>query len=203
MLGTNLSTRPFYNERAVRAVLGLFAVIVALATVYNVVTGIQLLRRTAQLGAEADQADRERLAATGRAGQARQALGREDVEGAMKAAQKVGALVDLRTFSWTELFNDVERTLPGDVMLIAVQPRSERGRLAVAMQVLGKSVNSLDAFMQRLEETGRFQRVLSTAEAQLDDGSYEATIQADYAAGARPAAAAPAGTAVVGHGGGR
>ncbi|MCL4811010.1 MAG: hypothetical protein KJ061_00930 [Vicinamibacteraceae bacterium] len=192
MLGTNLSTRPFYNERAVGAVLGLLAVVVALATVYNVVTGVQLLRRTSQLGAEAAQADRERAAASQRAARARAALARQDVEGVMKAARQVSALVDLRTFSWTELFNDLERTLPADVMLVAVQPRSERGRMTVSLQVVGRSVESLDAFMQRLEATGRFRRVFSQAEAQLDDGTYEATIASDYSPGAAGAAVRPA-----------
>lgn len=181
MLGTNLSTRPFYNARAVRAVLGVLAVLVALATVYNVVTGVRLLRRTSQLGAEASRADGERAAAAQRAAQARAGLARQDVEGVLKAARQVSALVDLRTFSWTELFNDLERTLPADVMLVAVQPQSGRGGMTVALQVLGKSVESLDAFMQRLETTGRFRRVYSQTESQLEDGTYDATISAEYA----------------------
>ena len=37
MLRTNLSTRPFYNVRAVRALLGLFALVVVGFTLFNVV----------------------------------------------------------------------------------------------------------------------------------------------------------------------
>ena len=39
-----------------------------------------------------------------------------------RAAQEANALIDQRTFSWTELFNQIEATLPPDVMLTSVRP---------------------------------------------------------------------------------
>ena len=36
MIGTNLATRPFYNQRAVRAVLAIVGGLVVLATLYNI-----------------------------------------------------------------------------------------------------------------------------------------------------------------------
>ena len=42
MIRNNLSTRPFYNERAVNAWLAVFAAIVVVATVFNVGSVIPL-----------------------------------------------------------------------------------------------------------------------------------------------------------------
>ena len=42
MIRTNLSTRPFYNARAVHALLGLFAVVVIAMTAYNAVQLVRL-----------------------------------------------------------------------------------------------------------------------------------------------------------------
>ena len=51
MLRTNLSTRPFYNERLVHLVLLLAAVLVAAVTVLNVVTLVRLSRQNTTLSA--------------------------------------------------------------------------------------------------------------------------------------------------------
>ena len=58
MLRTDLSTRPFYNERAVTLALGVVAVIVLVCTVLNVTALAALSRRQSTLAAEADQAER-------------------------------------------------------------------------------------------------------------------------------------------------
>ena len=51
MLRTNLSTRPFYNERAVHLVLGLVALVVIGLTVANLVSVVRLSRQNTALGA--------------------------------------------------------------------------------------------------------------------------------------------------------
>ena len=51
MLRTNLSTRPFYNERAVHLVLGLVALVVLALTVVNLVSVVRLSRQNTVLSA--------------------------------------------------------------------------------------------------------------------------------------------------------
>ena len=58
MLRTNLSTRPFYNERAVTAALVLVALVVVAFTVLNVTRLVALTSRQATIGAAAGQAER-------------------------------------------------------------------------------------------------------------------------------------------------
>ncbi len=59
MIRTNLSTRPFYNARAVRALLALFAVIVVAMTAYNAVQLVRLSGSQRTLGANAAANERE------------------------------------------------------------------------------------------------------------------------------------------------
>ena len=56
MLRTNLSTRPFYNVRAVRALIGLFGLIVVAFTLFNVVEFVTLSARQRTLSADAESA---------------------------------------------------------------------------------------------------------------------------------------------------
>ena len=56
MLRTNLATRPFYNEGAVRLVLLGLGLVVVAATLFNVARVIQLSRRDTQLVTQASRA---------------------------------------------------------------------------------------------------------------------------------------------------
>jgi len=69
MLPTNLATRPFYNARAVQAILGAVALLVVAITLYNVVTIVRLTVQQRSLSARAVQAERE---GSGCAGKPRQ-----------------------------------------------------------------------------------------------------------------------------------
>src|SRR5262245_53687616 len=64
MLRTNLSTRPFYNERGVHLLLALAAVIVGGLTLVNVVKVLQLSRQNTELSTSVnrDRAEADRLA---------------------------------------------------------------------------------------------------------------------------------------------
>jgi len=123
MLNTNLSTRPFYNERAVHLVLAVVAVGVAALTVYNVRHLIDLSARntelTRQIGekqAAAGELDRQTEAI-------RRGVNRGELASAVAATREANDLIDRRTFSWTEFLNLIETTLPPDVMLTAVRRR--------------------------------------------------------------------------------
>ena len=117
MLRTNLSTRPFYNERAVHLVLGLVALVVVGLTVVNLVSVVRLSRQNTVLGAtmREDRSTAEEL--TRKARQTRQEINQEELKVIVAAAREANALIDGRTFSWTALFNQLESTLPPDVML--------------------------------------------------------------------------------------
>jgi hypothetical protein len=66
MIRTNLSTRPFYNVRAVQVTLGVLAALVLAVTLFNVIQIVRLVSAQRTLGANADAAETEaaRLRAT-------------------------------------------------------------------------------------------------------------------------------------------
>ena len=101
MLRTNLSTRPFYNVRAVRALIGVLAALVGLATAYNVVQLARLTSQQRSLSADAVSAESEaeRLHARGRAGAVphrpeRDRLGGGRGQGSQRHHRPAGIFVD-------------------------------------------------------------------------------------------------------------
>lgn len=180
MLRTNLSTRPFYNERAVHTGLAIAAVIVLALTLVNVVRIVSLSRQNTGLSTtiEQEQAEAARLrreAASIRAGIDQASLAR-----IVTAASEANALIDQRTFSWTGFFNHIEATLPPDVMLTAVRPSFDDGRIIITMESLGRRAEDIDEFMERLEATGAFENVLPARETVTEQGMYQVAITATY-----------------------
>jgi Tfp pilus assembly protein PilN len=190
----NLSTRPFYNERVVQLWLLLLGVIVAAATVFNIVRVIRYSQTDTEL---ASQASRDESSAAELREEARRLRGSVDlqqIELASIEARQANALIDRRTFSWTALFNQFEATFPDDVRIAAVRPMiDEKGALVLTIDVVARSVDDVDELIRNLEAAGSFSNLLSVEEHFNNDGMLEASLEGNYAP--RPAGpAAPTET---------
>jgi hypothetical protein len=156
MLHGNLSTRPFYNERAVQALLGGLAVVLGLLSLFTVWQFVALTGQQRVLSASIAR-DEARAAELRR--QAQTVRGRVDpglLESTVKATREANAVIDARTFSWTALFNVIERTIPSEVRLRAVSPANDRGVLLVRLTVNTPRVEPVGLFLDRLEAAGAF-----------------------------------------------
>jgi hypothetical protein len=71
MLRTNLSTRPFYNVRAVQTTLALVTAVVIAITLLNVIQYARLSASERSLGADATRAENEAARLRGEAAQLR------------------------------------------------------------------------------------------------------------------------------------
>ena len=160
MLRTNLSTRPFYNERAVHLAVGAAAVLIAALTIWNIVQVVSLSRRNTELATRvnADHAEAGQL--TAMAADIRGKINRDELQLVVDSAREANTLIDQRTFSWTEFFNRLESTMPPDVMLTAVRPSVKQGVTHVTMSVLGRRAEDVDEFIEKLEAIGAFEQVV-------------------------------------------
>ena len=186
MIRTNLSTRPFYNARAVRLLLGLFAVIVVAATAYNVVQLIRLTSSQRTLGAKAESAEREAERLRRDALQTLARVDPKELASVDKAAREANNIIDQRTFAWTDVLTHFERTLPTDVRVTAVQQQA--GRQVVLIDAEARTLTDVNEFIDALEKTGAFRNVDARNQTLMDNDLITATIEATYLpAGAKAA----------------
>jgi Tfp pilus assembly protein PilN len=180
MLKANLATRPFYNERAIHVLVGVAAAIVLVVTVLNVSRVVTLSRHSTELSSHtsADRAEAARLSTEAMG--IRRTINKDELASVMSAAEEANALIDQRTFSWTEFFNQIEATIPPDVMLTSVRPSFKDGVTSVSMVVLGRRAADVDEFVEKLEGTGAFENVLAANSELTDDGLQRATIHSEY-----------------------
>jgi Tfp pilus assembly protein PilN len=177
---TNLSTRPFYNERAVHLLLALAGVVVVVLTAFNAIRIIALSRQNTELSALIDRDHEEAQRLTREAQRIRAGINQAELETTANAAALANSLIDQRTFSWTQFFNHIEETLPPDVMLTAVRPSFTDNVTTIQMTVLGRRSEDLDEFMEKLEATGAFDSVLPAQRDTTDEGLDRLLLQTIY-----------------------
>ncbi|MBM3818876.1 MAG: PilN domain-containing protein [Acidimicrobiia bacterium] len=193
MLRTNLSTRPFYNVRAVRMAIGVIAAIVVVFTLVSAVQIVRLAMAQRTLGSNAASAEDEAERLRAEAGQIRSRINPQELTVVAEAAREANAIIDRRAFSWTELFSKFEATLPPDVRITAVRPNLGDDGFTLSIGVEARRAEDLDAFMEALEGQAGFRDVLNVAEQADDDGTLQAVIEGVYTPPPRDAAPASAG----------
>src|SRR6185295_7938141 len=160
MLRTNLATRPFYNDRAVKTLLGVLAVITLGLTLFNAVEILRLRGQTSDARETIAANDAQARDLRDKAAGIRRAIDATKLQAVQTAAREANALIDRRTFSWTELLNQFQKTLPPDVRIGGVMPQIDsEGRRLVQITVFSRRVEDLESFMDAMEKTGLFSGV--------------------------------------------
>jgi Tfp pilus assembly protein PilN len=156
MIRTNLSTRPFYNERAVLFWLLLVALVVVAATLFNVTRVLRYSHSDTQLATQAARDEARAADLRQQATRLRATVDPRQIEVASTEARQANELIERRTFSWTDLFNRFETTLPDDVRITAIRSRIEKDMDVLTVNVVARSTDDIDKFMENLEATGAF-----------------------------------------------
>jgi hypothetical protein len=193
MLRANVSTRPFYNERIVNLLLLVAAVLVLGLTVFNVSRILSLSSQNTRLLARAGEAEMRARQLRSAAQQMRKTLDVKQIQTVSASAREANTIIDRRLFSWTELFNHFETTLPAEVRIAAFRPKVDAsGDVILSVTVVGRRVEDIDRFMGALEETRAFTGVLSREERTTESGELLAVLDVRYVP---EQASAPAGEA--------
>lgn len=196
MLKGNLATRPFYSERLASLAIAAVAVAALILTAYN---GLELVARSSERRELRARIERDRAeTASVRAGAAalERSVDRATLARLAASTGEANDVIGQRTFSWTEFFSLIEKTLPTDVRLVTVSPRVERGVFRVSMTVVARDLADVAAFVDAMLETGRFYDAATIDMQRREDGALNAKVDASYLS--PRAAAAPATAASTG-----
>jgi Tfp pilus assembly protein PilN len=194
MLKTNLATRPFYNERAVHTWLFVGAILVVAATAFNISRVLRYSRSDTRLVTQASRDEARAADLRRQASRLRATVDPRQIEFKATEARLANELIDRRTFSWTELFNRFETTLPDDIRIAAVRPHLDRNHnILLTISVVARSVDDVNQFIENLEKTGAFAMLRSQEDHVNDEGQLESQLETRYV----PSNARAAGAAEV------
>jgi len=192
VIRNNLSTRPFYNVAAVRTWMTIAGIVILLATAFNVSQVLRYSNSNTELVTRAANDEARAVELRRNAQKLRASVDAAQVDAVSVDARQANDLIDRRTFSWTELFNRFERTLPDDVRITSVRPTVDKERrIVLLVSVLARSVDDVNQFMENLDQTNAFLELRSREEQTNEEGQIESTLEMIY----QPRAAAPPATA--------
>jgi type IV pilus assembly protein PilN len=181
VIKTNLSTRPFYNERAVHIALIVLAAIVVAATAFNVSRILRYSSSDTRLATQASRDEAQAADLRQQAARLRASVDPQQVELASAGARQANDLIDRRTFSWTELLNRFETTLPDEVRITAVRPSVDREKgITLRVNVVARGVDDVSEFMESIDTTGAFRNVVVAEEHVNEEGLLESTLEMGY-----------------------
>jgi Tfp pilus assembly protein PilN len=188
VIRTNLSTKPFYNERSVQILLLVVAVIVVAATSFNVSRVLKYSRSDTQLATQSARDEARAADLRKQAAQLRASVDVKQVDFASADAKQANDLIDRRTFSWTDLFNRFETTLPDEVRIVSVKPRRDRNQdIVLIIAAVARGVDDVNQFIANLEATGAFVNVRPTEERVNEKGEFESILETTYVPSVKPA----------------
>ncbi len=181
MLRANLATRPFYNERAVQMVLAVVGILVLAVTAFNVGELIRLTASQRTLGGRAVQSEQEAARLRTDAAAVRAQINAKELQTVANAAREANGIIDQRAFSWSELFDQLEQTLPDDVRITKVDPQlTKDGQFIIQITVQARRSEDVDQFIEALEKTGSFHDVITPIEQTNDQGLLDAVVRGRY-----------------------
>ena len=174
----NLTTHDHVDRRIVYAILGSVAVILAIFTLFNVVSGFQALGERSDYRAKIQDLQQQA-----------QALAKLDENGAafdaeaaaalQKRSQHVNYLIALDVFPWITVMDALERAIPPQVVLDRFIPAQDLKTIRISGRT--PSVEPISQFQAALEKTDLFQSVVLE---NMDIGSEASTAGASGENGA-------------------
>ena len=74
-------------------------------------------------------------------------------------AKFINNLIEARSFNWTKMFMDLERTLPAGVRVVRIEPRLDRGMVTVRFVVGASSQDAKQKMLDAFEASPSFTHV--------------------------------------------
>ena len=97
-------------------------------------------------------------------------------------SQFLNALIQRKAFSWTRVFEDLERVMPNSLHVVSLRPEiNEQGQLILEMKVVGTTRAPAVELVQRMETSKHFGNPKLDSENTGENGSaVAATVSAIY-----------------------
>jgi type IV pilus assembly protein PilN len=180
-LDINLATRPYEDAREfwmrwglVVGVLGALTLALLVFAVRGWTEAGRDRHEIARLQAEIAKRDQERSQAQSYLDQAVNRSTRDQ-------SQFLNGLIQRKAFSWTRVFEDLERVMPSDLHVASLRPEmNEQGQMQLDMKVIGDNRSGVVELVHRMEGSKHFQQAQLVDESQEADHGIVASVISIY-----------------------
>ncbi len=176
----NLAARPYRDYRPIYAVVIVTSLVIAFLMLTNLDTYVRYVRETrttrdeiASIQAQIQQEHRRAEAAT-------RQTSAIDLISLSKEAKFVNTQLAQRAFSWSELLEQLEVVLPGNVRITSISPQfADNGLVHLSLACEGKFPDALLTTINRLQRDPHFSNPFPTNQDRTP-GGYRFGLGVDY-----------------------
>jgi hypothetical protein len=170
-LHVNLASRPFRDYRPVYAVVVVTSLIVAFMMLNNFDTWYRYQRDTKSTRTDISRYETQIEQERRRAEVANRQIKTIDLTALGKQSKFVNAQLAERAFSWSELLDRLEATMPNDVRINSVAPSfSDDGQVHLTLSCEAKSTNGMIGTINRFNNSPYFYKPFPTNEDMTESG---------------------------------
>ncbi len=152
----NLSSFPFVNNRKFYLVSSFLLGVLVVVSYWNAGQYLKVHSRKMEMDRVLEDARQRIDKLEGEERQIRNRLLRPETADFLETVEFVNQLIDRRTFSWTQLLNDLEQVVPRNVQVVSVRPRIVRDEFGVEITANARSSEDYVGFLANLETSRKF-----------------------------------------------
>ena len=183
-LDLNLASNPFRNNTLLWAGYGMATVLLVLFSLWNVNTFADYRARLLELRDTVGTFQTQRLELETRGKRALDGIRRFDVESLELMTAEANDVIEWKAFSWTRLFNVLERVLPNQVRMNSVRPifnptgrtqdgeEDQTGAMPVAIDGTARTFDDLAELQRVFQADARIGRVEPERLDKTDGGEF-------------------------------
>ena len=180
-LNINLATQPYEDAREFWSrwglavgLLAVFTVVLLGWTARNWIAAGRDRQNISQLQQMISGRDRERS-------QAQTFLDLASNRTTRDQSQFLNGLIRRKSFSWTLVFEDLERVMPPNLHVVSLRPEfNDQNTMLLDMKVAGENRSAAVELVHRMEGSARFQNAQLMQEQEQEGGSVIASVVATY-----------------------
>jgi Tfp pilus assembly protein PilN len=160
----NLATKPLISQRRFMASATLIGV---LGGVLFLVLGwryYQLRKADAEIRANSQSLRAEMDRVNAQRSELERFFAQQEGAGLQERAKFTMSVIEARSFNWTEMFMDLERTLPQGVHIVRIEPKLDKGTVSVKFTVGASTEEAKFKMLEAFENSKSFSQVELTGE---------------------------------------
>lgn len=155
----NVATKPLVSHRRFfvgSALVGALAGILFVALAWHYFT----MRKTeASFRARSDKVEAEMAALESKKNELDRYFARPENHSVQERAKFGNGVIEARSFNWTKMFMDLERTLPSGAHILRIEPKLDRGSVEVRFLVGTSTPDAKNQLLTAFEDSKSFSHV--------------------------------------------
>lgn len=171
-LNINLATQPYEDARRFYTQWATGLAVLALVTVALVTLAVSAARSSESVSRQAGQLHKQIAGLDEEKAAAAAILNQPEHRETRDRSRFLNALIARKTFSWSQVFADLEKLIPARVRVVSIRPEvTAANQLEIHMEAIGDSREKAVELVRRMEESQTFREPQVRAEKSEAQGA--------------------------------